>query len=118
VDGKLMRSISMLWAGVSYEIRPTQAFRVGEKVEDILTLQDIANFATQPKMRKLARAYAVMLTEAGARVTNEEVFAEIMKDAAAGQNPAAEAISALVNLLTGDLPASGEGDAPEKTSAS
>lgn len=109
----------MQWRGDTYTIPATQAFQIGEQVEDIVTLAEIAQWASRPKMHKLARCYATMLRFAGCKVADSVVFDEIMagKADADGNLAAAQAIGALAELLTGGSPA-GEGDAPEKISAS
>lgn len=114
-----MRAVKMQWRGVEYTIPANRAFQIGEEVEDIVTLAEIAQWGARPKMHKLARCFATMLRFAGCKVADATVFDDMMaaKEDASGQMVAAQAIAALAELLTGGAP-EGEGDAPEKTSAS
>jgi len=114
-----MRAVEMQWRGKKYTIPATQAFQIGEQIEDIVTLAEIAQWASRPKMHKLARCYGTMLRFAGCKVADATVFDEIMgaKTDDHGNFAAAQAIGALAELLTGGSP-DGEGDQPEKTSAS
>ena len=83
-----MRAVEMQWRGKKYTIPAAQAFQIGEQVEDIVTLAEIAQWASRPKMHKLARCYATMLRFAGCKVSDAEVKQEIdrsiAKAAAAG----------------------------------
>lgn len=114
-----MRAVSMSWRGVEYTIPATSAFKIGEEVEDIVTLAELAQWGTRPKMHKLARCYGTMLRFAGCKVADATVFEDMMSASAdaSGQLVAAQAIAALAELLTGGAP-EGAGDAPEKPSAS
>jgi len=114
-----MRAVNMRWRGKDYTIPATQAFQIGEQIEDIVTLAEIAQWGQRPKMHKLARCYATMLRFAGCKVADSVVFDEIMaaKEDVDGNLAAAQAISALAELLTGGSP-EGDGTPTEKTSAS
>lgn len=114
-----MRAVNMRWRGKDYTIPATKAFQIGEQIEDIVTIAEISQWATKPKMHKLARCYATMLRFAGCKVADATVFDEIMgaQADADGNMAAAQAIGALAELLTGGSP-DGDGDPAEKTSAS
>lgn len=114
-----MRAVNMQWRGKEYTIPATQAFQVGEQIEDIVTLAEISQWASKPKMFKLAKCYAIMLRFAGCKVADSVVFDDIMsaKEDANGNLAAAQAIGALAELLTGGSPAA-DGEPAEKTSAS
>lgn len=114
-----MRAVTMQWRGAEYIIPANKAFQIGEEVEDIVTLAEIAQWGARPKMHRLARCYATMLRFAGCKVADATVFDDMMsaKEDAGGQLLAVQAIAALAELLTGGAP-EGEGDMPEKTSAS
>lgn len=116
-----MRAVEMQWRGQTYTIPATQAFQIGEQVEDILTLVELREWSTRPKMHKLARCFGVMLRFAGCKVADSVVYSEIMssKPDANGSVAAMEAMNGLAKLLMGGATdGDGDGEAPEKTSAS
>lgn len=107
-----MKAIKLEWHGKSYTIAANEAFAVGEAVEDIITIGEIGELASRPKFRKISRVYGVMLRHAGARVTDEEVFSDMMGQVkGAGQDGkellVASAMAALVEILMDGAP---EGD--------
>ena len=119
--------IDLEWKGKSYTIPSDEAFDVGEKVEDVVTLVELQAMSAAPKFHKLARAYAVLLNHAGARVTPQEIHAAMLdqvKDyAAKGVRPneveakqviAARAVAMLITILMDGAPASDgdEGNSP------
>lgn len=118
----MMREITLSWNGKDYTIPASKGFQIGEQIEEIVTLGDIATWAQRPRMFKLARCYATMLRFAGCRaVTDAQVFEAIMGadgDAQAASEKAAQAMTALVEVLVGGAPIATEGDAPGKASAS
>jgi hypothetical protein len=118
----LMREISFLYKGAEYSIPATKAFQIGEQVEEIITLAEIAAWAERPRMYKLARCYALMLRFAGCRnVTEAQVFEYIMGgdgDADGAAANAGAAITALVSVLLGGAPDVAEDAVPGKSSAS
>ncbi len=115
-----MRAVEMTWRGKAFTIPATQAFEIGEQIEDIATLADIAAWGAKPKMFKLAKCYATMLRFAGAKVADATVLEAITPVDGQEQGAAAEAIKALIDLLlAGAKPAKeGEADPPKKDSAS
>lgn len=115
-----MRSVEMRWRGQDYTIPAAKAFQIGEEIEDIATLADIASWGSRPKMFKLAKCYATMLRFAGAKVADATVLEAITPVDGQEQGAAAEAIKALIDLLlAGAKPAKeGEADPPKKDSAS
>ncbi len=117
-----MSEIRLVWKGEEIVIPEDRAFAIGEQVEEIVTLAEIATWTTNPRMFKLARAFATMLRFAGKRVSDRQVHDAIMgrdsdKEDAASQ--AAAAMTGLVEVLMGGAPpASGEAKKPGKASAS
>lgn len=68
--------IKLSWDGKEYVIPPSRVMRTIASIEDVLTLGELQAFyerKTAP-MAKLARAYALVLEMAGARVTDEQVY--------------------------------------------
>lgn len=115
-----MRDIRITWKGKPLTIPASRAFEVGEAVEDIITLREIATWGDRPKFFKMARAYAAILRVAGVIVTPEAVHAEIMRTVPAGQeNFAMAGLAALAEILMGDAPVlAAADDAAEKPTAS
>ena len=92
-----MPDIVIPFRGVDYRVPESRAFALGEAVEEVLPLTELAGWGRHVRFYKLARAVATMLRFAGARVTDAEVLAEIMQSttrAAAGGAPAEELFAA------------------------
>lgn len=113
--------IEMTWKGRDYVVPEDRAFELGEQVEDIVTLVDLADLAARPKFRKIARVYGTMLRFAGAKCTDAEVHSAIMAEIKSGsdkQELATKAIAMMVAILMDGAPAGdGSGDG-KKGSAS
>lgn len=112
-----MRSVELAWRGKTYTIPANRAFEIGEQVEDIATLAEIGSWGSNPKMFKMAKAYGAMLRFAGCKVSDNMVLEEITPGNG-DTGAAAATIKALIDLLLCGAKSSGDGDAPEKTSAS
>ena len=116
-----MASITLTWKGKTYTIPEKKAFEVGDQIEDILTLSELAAMAERPKFHKLARCFAVMLRFAGCRVSDMEVHSQMMtqiKNGAQEDLVAANAVAALMAVLMDGAPEDGGGGSPEKPDAS
>lgn len=118
-----MKQISIEWEGEEYTIHETEAFALGERLEDIVTLPELALMGQRPKFRKLARCYAEMLNFAGARTSAEKVHAVMMaeiKGASSDQKQMmiSTAIATLLEILMDGAPQEDTGDSKKKTSHS
>lgn len=116
-----MSRIKLKFRGKTWVIPETKAFEAGERVEEIVTLGEMAGWGAAPKFHKLARAFAELLRFAGCKVTNTEVHSAMMAEVKAiavtmkdGVVPdearmlvAAQAIGALSAVLMDGAP---EGD--------
>jgi hypothetical protein len=112
-----MREVKMRWRDVDYTIPATKAFEIGERVEDIATLAEVASWGHRPKMFKLAKCYGEMLRFAGCKVADTVVLEAITPVEGKEQDAASDAIKALVDLLlTGAKTTEGEAEPPKKTS--
>jgi len=120
MDAQLMRAIEFEFLGKPYSIPAKRAFQIGEQIEEIISLAEIANWQARPRMFKLARAVSALIRFAGGRITDEAVMDAMMQgdDAEAAQENAMAAISAVVTALTGGGKGDASGPAPEKTTAS
>lgn len=117
-----MKQISIEWEGEEFTIGENEAFALGERIEDIVTLPELALMAQRPKFRKLARCYAEMLNFAGARTTAEKVHSVMMAEikGASGdekQMMISTAITTLIEILMDGAPQQeGESTSKKKTS--
>ena len=114
-----MKKIQIEWQGESFTIGEREAFELGERLEDIVTLAELAEMAQKPKFRKLARCYAEMLNFAGARVTPEKVYTKMMDeikglDGNKKTMVVAEAIGTLIEILMDGAPEVSEPDDGKK----
>lgn len=124
-----MKSITLQFRGQTYTVPAEKAFALGAAVEDVVTFVEIASWGAKPRFFKIAQAYGVMLRFAGAKVSDDEVKAEIdasiWKAQADGASKdmvqelfAMQAVEQLQAVLFDGAPR-GEGDGlPGKTTAS
>lgn len=118
-----MKQIEIEWKGEQFTIGENEAFELGERLEDIVTLSELAEMSSKPKFRKLARCYAEMLRFAGARVTPEQVHKQMMDeikklDGDKKTMMVAEAIGVLIEILMDGAPIDGEPNEEKKGSHS
>ena len=74
------------WAGKEYTVPEGRVMRLIAKIEDVVTLHEIHQYAergTAP-LGKMSMAYATALNVAGCRVTDAEVYKRIMSSASEG----------------------------------
>ena len=112
-----MRTINITFKDQAYSIPAYKAFEMGEAVENIATLADMARWQSNPRFHVMARCYGMMLRFAGAKVSDAEVHTEMMaqikalqadgKDGAA-PDPAnlfhLQAIQSLMEVLMDGMP--------------
>ena len=107
-----MDAIKIDWNGKQLVITESEAFEAGEVIEEIVTLQDLANMAKAPKFHKLARCYAALITFAGGTATPGEIYSAMMGEIRDGKGKKAEiataAISTLINILMDGAPAAAD----------
>ena len=111
-----MRAVEMTWRGKAFTIPANRAFEIGEQVEDIVTLAEVASWGSRPKMFKLAKCYGAMLRFAGAKVADVTILEEITPVEGRQQEAAAQAVNALVDLLLSGAKGGGDSEPPKKTS--
>ncbi len=70
-----MQAISMTWRGEAFTIPAHKAFQIGEQVEEIATLAQMATWQSNPQFYKIARCYGAMLRFAGATASDEDIHA-------------------------------------------
>jgi len=118
-----MKRIDIEWKGEAFSVLENEAFALGERLEEIVTLAELANMSSHPKFRKLARCYAEILNFAGAHVTPELIHTEMMNEIKGlGGEAKAEVITAvistLVEILMDGAPEDGEADEGKKEKSS
>lgn len=125
-----MPDIKLTFKGQDYVIPETRAFELGERVEEVVTLAEMATWGRAPRYFKIAKAFGVMLRFAGCKVSDAEVKAELDASIlrAAQENGAEEsevreilavkAVEQLQAVLFDGAPQGGEGGTPGKTTAS
>lgn len=121
-----MQPIRLRFRGKDYEIPASRAFRAGAAVEEVVTLGEITSWGGKPKFFTIASAFGVLLRFAGCKVSDEDVYTDMMEglrsgtaESAAGDAAAVVAISALISCLMGGAPPATAGeDAPGKPTAS
>lgn len=88
----IYQSVTLSWAGESYEIKPD--FNFLHKIEEKYSLSSVAMdlAAGRPKMTHVAGVVAIMLRTQGVKVKDEEVYQELMTGGAELQQEAAMAI--------------------------
>lgn len=116
--------VVLTWAGIDYTIPATKMMGAIARIEDHVTLPELRNYGERGAvpLSRLASAFASVLRYAGAKLTDEDVYAEMFKGEA---QQAAMAIS--VNILIammvpksarGKLPVNGTGEAPAEGNSS
>jgi hypothetical protein len=118
-----MVDIVMHFRGEEYRIPDDKAFKIGEQVEEIVTIAEIPRLISNPKFHVIARCYGAMLRFAGCKVSDRDVHAEMMKrlksgEPGAGHLAAVEAMYLIGAVLMDGAPTDGEGEAPGKNEAS
>lgn len=104
-----MKTISFEWNGKALHITESEAFEIGERIEEIVTLTEIAEMDERPKFRKLARAFCEMITFAGGTATPREVHQALMAQVKDGDSDfLMAAIQCLVEILMDGAPEGGE----------
>jgi hypothetical protein len=73
----IFEEVSLTWEDVEYKIEPTKVMGAIAKVEEIITLKELLEYfqKNDAPMVKLSMAFGSVLRYAGAKVTDEEVYA-------------------------------------------
>jgi hypothetical protein len=73
----IFEEVQLDWNGKTYSIPRNNVLRLIAQMEDVVTLGRLHEFMTtgQIPLGKVSRAFAIALRFAGARVTDEEVYA-------------------------------------------
>lgn len=109
----VFEKITLAWEGKEYVIPPDQVMRCIAQVEDVLTLGEVFECAArqQVPVAKISAAFGLILRYAGARVSDDEIYAR-MFNVGEQQKRALEAVNTLLLLMV--PPSSYKGKAEEK----
>lgn len=120
-----MADIVLTFRGQEYRVPDSEAFRLGEQIEDIITIGDMPRLFKNPRYFMISRCFGVMLRFAGCVVSDREVHRDMMASVksggpGSGRVAALEALLAIGAVLMDGAPEpDGEaGDSPEKPVAS
>src|SRR5690606_11438244 len=97
----IFEDIELEWEGREYRIPSNKVMKTIAAIEDVITLDEVQRYAergTAP-LAKIACAYAVALRMAGARVSDDEVYAGMFK-----VKDQAVVITAITGLLSMMVP--------------
>ena len=72
----IFEEVTLSWKGEDYKIPPDRIMGAIAKIEDVITLKELSDFAIKgdAPMAKMAIAYATVLRYAGAKVNEAEVY--------------------------------------------
>jgi hypothetical protein len=78
----IFEEVSLKWGEEEYKIEPTRVMGAIAKVEEVITLKELLEYFHKgdAPMVKLSMAFGSVLRYAGARVTDEEVYAGMFQD--------------------------------------
>jgi hypothetical protein len=88
----VFRELELTWAGETYRVKPTMGLL--NKIEQDISLSSVAYRIANgnPPLSQLATIIAAFLQQGGAKVSAEEVYAEIMNGEAGTIRELAEAV--------------------------
>jgi hypothetical protein len=95
----IFEDVSLKWNGAEYKVEAGKIMGAIAVIEEVVTLQELAEYATTGKtpLSKLAMAFGSVLRYAGANVKDEEVYAGMFQGA--GQNSAIQSLSVLLSMM-------------------
>lgn len=103
-----MKAIKIEWRGETLVIGESETFELGEQLEEITSLAELAAMGEKPKFHKLARCYAEMINFAGGQATPKEIHTEMMDQIKSGSDEGvlmiATAIASLIAILMDGAP--------------
>jgi hypothetical protein len=110
----IFEEITLTWAGAEYSIKPNEVMGAIARVEEVITLSELAKFSQNGNVpfSRIAMAFASVLRYAGANVKDDEVYAGMF--AGAKDNSAMQSIQTLLALM---VPPSALGAKPGKLQA-
>jgi hypothetical protein len=72
-----MQDVTLVWKGTEYRVEAREVLPLIAKVEDVITLGELVDASNTGKVpiAKLSKAFGVALRYAGAKVTDDEMYA-------------------------------------------
>ena len=100
---KIFEDVTLTWKGQDYTIESTKIMGAIAKIEEVITLKELGEYAQKgdAPMAKLAMAFASVLRYSGAKVGDDEVYAGLFS----GES-GASVMESLSSLLTMMIPPS------------
>lgn len=104
---EVFENVTLEWKGVAFDLPASHILRTAALIEEIITLRELSRFSAQKKVpvAKLAMAYGVCLRYVGAKVQDDQIYAEMMQ---AGMMQPALIGQVTTNLLKILVPKSAE----------
>jgi hypothetical protein len=95
----IFQEVSLNWEGQEYKIEPNRVMGAIARVEEVITLAELAACAESGKMplSKIAMAFGAVLRYAGVKVGDDEVYAGMFTSSE--NNSAIQSISALLSMM-------------------
>lgn len=78
----IFEKVEVVWNGETFTIPANRVLRCIADVEDELTLAQLSRYlqSGNPPLAKLSRAFALVLRHAGAKASEDDVYAALFKD--------------------------------------
>ena len=94
----VFEEVQLSWKGKDYAIAADNVLLAIQKLEDVLTLGELATSMSKGRLPlgKLSAAFGILLRHAGAEVSNEEVYSAMFADA--GKHLQQQAFAAALTL--------------------
>ena len=101
----LFEEVTLEWRGEKHVIPPNGVMRAIAVVEDIVTLPELSveMQSRKFKLSRLAAAYGALLRYAGAKASDEDVYASLFPSTA-GEDGVLRAASAVMTLISMMVP--------------
>lgn len=110
--------VALTWKGEEYKIESDKVMMLIAKIEDIITLSEVYNYAQKgaAPVAKIAMAYGAALRYAGAKVRDDEVYKGLF---GGGEDSIPAALNALLSMMIPpeDLQQKGQPDGEGKQKA-
>jgi hypothetical protein len=90
----IFEDISLTFGGDEFTIKGNRVMKLIAQIEDVISLQELT---TQPKLSKLAEAYALAINYAGGKVMIDEVYASLFGDG--GSDNVQNSITTLIMMM-------------------
>ena len=94
----VFQPVTLAWQGKEYEIESDKVMMLIAKIEDVITLSEVYNYAQKgaAPVAKIAMAYGVALRYAGASVRDDEVYKGLF---GGGDDSIPAALNALLAMM-------------------